>query len=68
MNEVEKIKVQAMETRELYLAGAIDYKEAQKRLKPYRDWYNQRSAEIAAKYGQKPKRFNFGEFMKGRFL
>lgn len=63
----ENLRQEALGIKNLYLSGQIDYKEAQKRIKPYRDWFNERSAEIANKYNQKPKRFNFGEFMKGRF-
>lgn len=60
----ETLRDMAHETRALYRMGEIDRKEAQERLRPYVEYFNARSAELAEKYNQKPKRFNFAAFMR----
>lgn len=60
----EELKRFAMETRVLYRMGEIDKKEAQKRLKPYVDCFNQKSEELAKKYNVRPQRFSFSAFMR----
>jgi len=60
----EELRQSAMETRDLYRMGEIDKKEAQKRLKPYIERFNQKSEELAKKYNVRPQRFSFSAFMR----
>lgn len=63
MNE-DEIKKHALEIKYRFKSGLIDYGEAKKELQPYKDLYNKRAEEIAAKYNQKPQRFRIGDFLK----
>ena len=63
-NMNDELRDMAMETRDLYRVGAITQAEAKRRLAPYIEYFNKRSEEIAKKYNQKTKKFNFSAFMR----
>jgi len=54
----------ALRARHLYNIGAISFKEAEEMMEDYKRIFNLISAEIAAKYGQKPKKFSAKMFIK----
>lgn len=54
----------AQETKMLYKSGIITQKQAKKLLKPYEEYFNKMSEQIAKKYDQKPKHFSFSAFMR----
>lgn len=60
----EKLLNQAMETKALYKMGIITRDEAKRLIKPYADYFNEKSKEIAKKYNQKAQKFNFSAFMR----
>lgn len=62
--EAEQIKMEAEQTKMLYLAGEITYDEAKKRLQPYAKLYNETSQRIAEKYGQRASRFSFVSYVR----
>ena len=61
MNE---LYIKAQEIRVLYRCGEISRDEAKKLIKPYADYFNAKSIELAKKYNQRPKKFNFNAFMR----
>lgn len=61
MNELYE---QAIMTRILYKNGHISREEAKEQIKPYADYFNKKSIEIAKKYNMKPAKFNFASFMR----
>lgn len=63
---MENIKLyeEAQSIKTLYLIGKISREEAKKRIKPYADRFNEKSIELAKKYGQKPQLFSFASFMR----
>lgn len=54
----------AREARILYNTGVISREEAKEMIKPYAEAFNKKSAEIAAKYNLKPKKFSFISFVR----
>lgn len=64
----DALKARAIDVRDKWLAGEITYGEAKVQLKEFIDTYNCISEEIASKYGQKPKKFRVGDFLKYGFL
>ncbi|MGG1673963.1 hypothetical protein ACIFOE_25720 [Paenibacillus sp. NRS-1783] len=64
---LEKAKQEAKLARDEYLAGLITYKQAEERIAPYKQAYNDFSKELAKKYNQKPQRFRLGDFLRYRF-
>lgn len=64
----DALKAHAIAVRDRWLAGEITQGEARKQLKEFIDVYNQKAAEIAAKYNQKPRKLSVGEFLRVGFL
>lgn len=54
----------AMETKILYKNGIITREEAKEKIKPYEEYYNNKMKELAKKYHQRTKPFNFIAFMR----
>lgn len=54
----------AQEIKCLYNMGEISRAEAKERIKPYEEYYNNKSIEIAKKYNRRAARFNFNAFMR----
>lgn len=67
MSDFELVKARAYETRDKYLAGIITNKEARTELKEYIKLFNDKAADIAAKYNQKPRKLQVAEFLKSKF-
>ena len=63
----EKLRQDAHYIREEYRAGLINRGQAKERLAEYIEAYEEKTKEIAKKYGQKPKKFNLGEFLRSKF-
>lgn len=63
MNESEARR-KALEARDLYNLGRINFKQAEEMMAEYREIFNARAAEIAKKYGQKPQKFSVKMFIK----
>ena len=61
MNE---LYYEAQRIKMLYKCGEISREEAKEMLKPYAEYYNAKSKELAKKYNQKPSKFNFVSFMR----
>ena len=63
---MEKLKLyeEALAIKKLYNVGIISREEAKNRIKPYANWFNEKSVEIAKKYNQKPQLFSFVSFMR----
>lgn len=61
MNE---LYIKAQEIKVLYKCGKISRDEAKAMIKPYADYFNAKSIELAKKYNQRPKKFNFTAFMR----
>ena len=60
----EKARLKALEARDMYNTGQINFKQAEEMMAEYREIFNQRSAEIAKKYGQKPQKFSVKMFIR----
>jgi hypothetical protein len=58
------LKQQAYEAKVLYNSGQITREEAKKRIQPYLDQVNAKAKEIAVKYNQKPKKVEFGYYVR----
>lgn len=54
----------ANEIRYLYRTNQITREEAKERIKPFEEYFNVKSKEIAKKYKQRPKLFSFSSFMR----
>lgn len=54
----------AQEVKYLYRTNQITRKEAELRLIPYKNYFNELSKEKAKKYNQKPYKFSFESFMR----
>ena len=50
--------------RDLYRAGRITRAEAQRRCAEYAREFNKKSAELARKYGVRPRKFSFSAFCR----
>lgn len=61
---IEEARAQAELFRNRYISGELTRGEAENGIKPYQKLFNERSAELAAKYNQKPKRFSMSEFLR----
>ena len=58
------MKNRAFEAKESYKHGFISRKEAKEIIMPYIEAFNQKSKEIAAKYGMRPKAISFAGFLR----
>lgn len=54
----------ALEAKYLYNAGVITREEAAEMIEPYKNLFNQKSKELAKKYGMKPKKFSLAAFLR----
>lgn len=54
----------ALQVRFLYLTQQITREEAKRQIKPYEEFFNAKSKELAKKYNQRPKLFSFSNFMR----
>ncbi|MEB3103107.1 hypothetical protein [Ferviditalea candida] len=63
MNE-EEARKKALEARDLYNLGRINFKQAEEMMAEYREIFNARAVEIAKKYGQKPQKFSVKMYIK----
>lgn len=54
----------ADEYRSLYLMNEVSREEAMNQIMPYIDAFNKKSAEIAKKYGMKPKKISFIKYVR----
>lgn len=61
---MEEIKVKAFEAKESYRAGFITREEAKELITPYIEAFNNKSREIARKYGMKAKTITFAGFVR----
>lgn len=61
---IEELKENAEKGRVLYNHGNISREEAKEYIMPYINAFNEKSAEIAKKYGMKPKKISFGQYMR----
>lgn len=59
----EKLYLEALEIKALYRTGEIDLKETKDKLKNYEKFFNEKSVELAKKYGVKPKKFSVKSFL-----
>lgn len=64
---LEELREHAHYVREQYRAGLISRGEAKEQLSEYIVAFDAKCKEIADKYGQKPKKFNLGEFLRSKF-
>jgi hypothetical protein len=63
-SDFEKARLKALEARDLYNTGQINFKQAEEMMTEYREIFNKKAAEIAKKYGQKPTKFSVKMFIK----
>lgn len=59
-----KEKEKAFEARLLYNKGAISREEAIRMIEPYKQAFNKKSFELAAKYNVRPQRFSIAAFLR----
>lgn len=62
--EIETLKMKADGARSLYRCGRITRKEAMEDIQPYADAFNEKSKEIAKKYGMRPKLFSVASYLR----
>ena len=62
--EIEAKKAKAIDARSAYNAGWITRAEAKAEIMPYIDAVNEKSAEIAKKYGMKARKISFAAFVR----
>lgn len=62
--EIALLKQKAEEGRILYKQNKIIREEAKQHIIPYINEVNNKSKEIAKKYGQKPRLVNFNSFIR----
>jgi len=60
----DEIREAAYEARARWLRGELTLGETKKLLQPYIAAFNEKSAELAAKYQQKPQRLRVSEFLR----
>lgn len=61
---MEDLKIQAEKARILYNSGQITREEAKRQIQPYLDALNAKAKELAVKYNQKPKKVEFGYYVR----
>lgn len=62
--EFQKAREKALDARNQYNMGVINFKEAEEMMQDYRKIFNERAAELAKKYNQKPQKFSVKMFIK----
>lgn len=60
----EELKNIAFEAKQMYKAGLISRREAQEKIRPYIEYFNEFSKATARKYGLKPKLISFAGFVR----
>lgn len=63
-DKIKRAKEKALQARDLYNIGQINLKEAEEMMQDYRHFFNERAAEMAKKYNQKPQKFSLKMFIK----
>lgn len=63
-SEVKALQERAEHAKALYNAGLLDRDNAKAQIMPYLNAVNERSKEIAKKYGQRAKTVNFTNFIR----
>lgn len=61
---MEHLKINAEKGRVLYNSGQISREEAKEMIMPYVDAFNEVSIEKAKKFGMKPKKISFGQYIR----
>jgi len=61
---MEELRNRAFEARDCYRLGAIGRNEAREAIQPYIRAYNTKAAEIAKKYGMRPKKISLAAFLR----
>lgn len=61
---MEELKERAERGKTLYNRGDISREEAKEYIMPYIEVFNEKSSEIARKYGVKPKKISFGQYVR----
>lgn len=64
MNEIQKEKHLAEEYKAMYHQGFVTREIAKEQIMPYIDAFNEKSKEIAKKYGMKAKTISFAKFIR----
>jgi len=64
---LEELREHAHYVREQYRAGLINRGKAKDLLEEYIEAFDKKAKDIAEKYGQRPKKFNLGEFLRSKF-
>ena len=62
--EMATLKREADTARMLYHLGQITREEARESINPYKEAFNKKSKEIAAKYNVRPKMFSLAAFLR----
>lgn len=62
--DFEKARLKALEARDLYNTGQINFKQAEEMMADYREVFNKKATEIAEKYGQKSTKFSVKMFIR----
>lgn len=62
--EIEQKKEKAINARSAYNAGWITREEAKAAIMPYINAVNEKSEEIAKKYGMRPRKISFAGFVR----
>jgi len=57
-------KQRALEAKCLYNRGVISREEAIRMIEPYKQAFNKKSVELAAKYNVRPQRFSIAAFLR----
>lgn len=63
-DKIKEAKEKAFAARDLYHMGLITRIEAKELIAPYIEIFNQKSVEIAKKYGMRPKKISFSGFCR----
>lgn len=63
-DEIKKLRVTAEQGRTLYRTNTIAIAEAKKMVMPYIKAVNERSVELAKKYGVRPRKINFYSYVR----
>lgn len=62
--KVEELRQDAEHYRSLYNLGACTREEAKQHIQPYLDLVNEKSKELAKKYGRRPMKIEFPTYVR----
>lgn len=65
--QMEVLRMAALEAKTLYLRGEITREEAKKRTQPYSDEFNRIAKKKADKYHQRFRSFSFSSYLRSRY-